>query len=95
MPASAHTARRWTRGFEALKDDRKGQYSLRINQKNRVCFKWASHASVPTGTDALMAAGDAYDVEIVIDYHLPELNPTHHSLVVKIWQDPSCNAVPG
>jgi toxin HigB-1 len=49
--------------------DRKGQYSIRINQKNRVCFKWAPHASVPTGADALQVSGDAYDVEIVIDYH--------------------------
>ena len=56
--------------FEAMRDDRKGQYSIRINnQKNRVCFKWAPHASVPTGADALQVPGDAYDVEIVIDYH--------------------------
>jgi proteic killer suppression protein len=55
--------------FEAMRDDRKGQYSIRINQKNRVCFKWAPHASVPTGADALQVSGDAYDVEIVIDYH--------------------------
>jgi proteic killer suppression protein len=55
--------------FEALGGDRKGQYSIRINQKNRVCFQWAPHASVSAGTDALQAVGDAYDVEIVIDYH--------------------------
>ena len=55
--------------FEALKGSRSGQYSIRINQKNRVCFKWAQHASVPLGTDLLLATGDAYDVEIVIDYH--------------------------
>lgn len=55
--------------FEALVGDRKGQYSVRINQKSRVCFKWAPHASVPAGTGALEASGDAYDVEIVIDYH--------------------------
>ena len=40
--------------LEALKGDRKGQYSIRINDKYRVCFKW-------NGKDAL-------DVEIV-DYH--------------------------
>lgn len=26
--------------FEALKDDRAGQYSIRINKQWRVCFKW-------------------------------------------------------
>jgi len=27
-------------GLEALKDDRKGQHSIRINQQWRVCFVW-------------------------------------------------------
>jgi proteic killer suppression protein len=40
--------------FEALKGDRLGQYSIRINDQWRVCFRWAD--------------GDAVDVEIV-DYH--------------------------
>jgi proteic killer suppression protein len=40
--------------LEALKGDRQGQYSIRINDQWRVCFRWA-------------AAG-AEDVEIV-DYH--------------------------
>jgi proteic killer suppression protein len=40
--------------LEALKGDRKGQYSIRINDQWRVCFKWKT--------------GDAYDVEIA-DYH--------------------------
>jgi len=40
--------------MEALKGDRSGQHSIRINQQWRVCFRWR--------------AGDAYDVEIV-DYH--------------------------
>lgn len=40
--------------LEALKGDRKGQYSIRINDQWRICFKWKT--------------GDAYDVEI-IDYH--------------------------
>ena len=26
--------------FEALKGDRKGQYSIRINRQWRICFKW-------------------------------------------------------
>ncbi|MEM8929689.1 MAG: type II toxin-antitoxin system RelE/ParE family toxin [Acidobacteriota bacterium] len=40
--------------LEALKGDRKGQHSIRINQQWRVCFRWDD--------------GDAFDVEIV-DYH--------------------------
>ena len=40
--------------LEALKGDRKGQYSIRINDQWRVCFVWK--------------AGDAENVEIV-DYH--------------------------
>ncbi len=40
--------------LEALKGDRKGQYSIRINKKWRICFKWQNN--------------HALDVEIV-DYH--------------------------
>jgi len=40
--------------LEALKGNREGQYSIRINKQWRVCFKWQD--------------GDAFDVEIV-DYH--------------------------
>jgi len=40
--------------LEALKGDRKGQYSIRINSQWRICFKWHD--------------GNAHDVEIV-DYH--------------------------
>ena len=40
--------------LEALKGDRKGQYSIRINSPWRICFKWHD--------------GNAHDVEIV-DYH--------------------------
>ena len=40
--------------LEALKGDRKGQHSIRINDQWRICFRWK--------------AGDAYDVEIA-DYH--------------------------
>jgi proteic killer suppression protein len=42
--------------FEALKGDRKGQYSIRINDQWRVCFEW------PDGAPGLT------NVEIV-DYH--------------------------
>ncbi len=40
--------------LEALAHDRAGQWSIRINDQWRVCFRFES--------------GDAYDVEIV-DYH--------------------------
>ncbi len=40
--------------LEALKGEREGQYSIRINDQFRICFVWRN--------------GDAYDVEIV-DYH--------------------------
>ncbi len=40
--------------FEALKGDRKGQYSIRINQQWRICFIWVKD--------------EPHNVEIV-DYH--------------------------
>jgi proteic killer suppression protein len=40
--------------LEKLKGKRLGQYSIRVNDRWRVCFKWKD--------------GDAFDVEIV-DYH--------------------------
>lgn len=40
--------------LEALKGDRRGQYSIRINDQWRICFRWHG--------------GDASDVGIV-DYH--------------------------
>lgn len=40
--------------LEALKGDRLGQHSIRINDQWRVCFRWDD--------------GNAYDVEIT-DYH--------------------------
>lgn len=40
--------------LEALRGDRAGQYSIRINDQYRVCFVWNN--------------GNAYDVAIV-DYH--------------------------
>ena len=40
--------------LEALSGERKGQFSIRINEKYRICFKWKSEG--PT------------DVEI-LDYH--------------------------
>ena len=55
--------------LEALKRDRIGQHSIRVNDQYRICFRWHE--------------GNAYDVEIV-DYHwedlimpkrLPPINP--------------------
>ena len=40
--------------LEALKGDRRGHHSIRINQQWRICFRWQD--------------GAAHDVEIV-DYH--------------------------
>jgi proteic killer suppression protein len=40
--------------LEALKGDRAGQHSIRINDRWRICFSWSD--------------GNAYEVEIV-DYH--------------------------
>ena len=37
--------------LEALKGDRKGEYSIRINKQWRICFRWRD--------------GHAFDVEIV------------------------------
>jgi proteic killer suppression protein len=40
--------------LEALKGDRRGQHSIRVNDQWRICFRWSE--------------GHAYDIEIV-DYH--------------------------
>jgi proteic killer suppression protein len=40
--------------LEALRGDRKGQHSIRINDQYRICFRWQD--------------GEAHEVEIV-DYH--------------------------
>lgn len=40
--------------LEALRGDRQGQFSIRVNDQYRICFKWND--------------GHAYDVEVV-DYH--------------------------
>jgi proteic killer suppression protein len=40
--------------LERLRGDRKGQHSIRVNERWRVCFDWRQ--------------GDAHEVEIV-DYH--------------------------
>lgn len=40
--------------LEKLRGDRRGQFSIRINDQWRICFRWSN--------------GDDYDVEIT-DYH--------------------------
>nr|WP_280113286.1 type II toxin-antitoxin system RelE/ParE family toxin [Salinispira pacifica] len=40
--------------LEALRGDRKGQHSIRVNDQWRICFRWEN--------------GHAYDVEFC-DYH--------------------------
>jgi len=42
--------------FEALKGDRKGQYSIRVNDQWRICFNWPEGALGPTNVE-------------IIDYH--------------------------
>jgi proteic killer suppression protein len=42
--------------FEALKGDRKGQYSVRINDQWRICFEWPSGSSGPINVE-------------IVDYH--------------------------
>jgi toxin HigB-1 len=42
--------------FEALRGDRKGQYSIRINDQWRICFEWADGAPGPSNVE-------------IVDYH--------------------------
>lgn len=42
--------------FEALKGDRKGQYSVRINDQWRICFEWQKGARGPSNVE-------------IVDYH--------------------------
>jgi proteic killer suppression protein len=42
--------------FEALKGDRKGQYSIRINDQWRICFEWPRGSAGPTNVE-------------IVDYH--------------------------
>ena len=41
---------------EALKGDRQGQYSIRINDQWRICFEWPKGASGPINVE-------------IVDYH--------------------------
>ena len=42
--------------FEAFRGDRKGQYSIRINDQWRICFEWGEAAPGPTNVE-------------IVDYH--------------------------
>ena len=42
--------------LEALKGDRKGQYSIRVNDQWRICFEWPKGADGPVNVE-------------VVDYH--------------------------
>ena len=42
--------------LEALKGDRKGQYSIRINEQWRICFEWPGDAPGPSNVE-------------IVDYH--------------------------
>ena len=42
--------------LEALKGDRKGQYSVRINDQWRICFEWLKDAQGPSNVE-------------IVDYH--------------------------
>ena len=42
--------------FEALKGDRKGQYSIRINDQWRICFEWPERSPGPINVE-------------IVDYH--------------------------
>jgi proteic killer suppression protein len=42
--------------FEALAGDRKGQYSIRINDRWRICFEWPSADQGPSNVE-------------IVDYH--------------------------
>jgi proteic killer suppression protein len=42
--------------FEALKGDRKGQYSIRINDQRRICFEWPDRSPGPVNVE-------------IVDYH--------------------------
>lgn len=53
--------------LEALRGDREGQHSIRINDQWRVCFRWVVTVTKNAWGKETAVAG-AYDVEIV-DYH--------------------------
>jgi proteic killer suppression protein len=53
--------------FEAL-GGHDGLYSIRIDRKWRLCFRWALLAEPEEGQDILTVQGEPYDVEITNHY---------------------------
>jgi proteic killer suppression protein len=53
--------------FEALVGE-PGKYSIRIDRKWRLCFRWAPLGEIAEGIDILLAPGEPYDVEISNHY---------------------------
>jgi toxin HigB-1 len=39
--------------FEALRGDRKGQYSIRINDQWRICFDWPDRSPGPSNVETV------------------------------------------
>jgi len=57
--------------LEALKGNRRGQHSIRINDQWRICFTWRTTDAAGGGAEQEADVGGvagAYEVEIV-DYH--------------------------
>ena len=50
--------------FEALAGDRKGQYSIRVNDQWRICFEWPDKSPGPQNVE-------------IVDYHQEETNGNH------------------
>src|SRR4051812_48262597 len=54
--------------FQALRGDRLGEYSIRVNQRWRICFRWAFLSGEDGQIDLLLRPGEPYDVEISDHY---------------------------
>ncbi len=65
--------------LEKLKGDRKGEYSIRVNDQWRVCFVWSD--------------GDAQDVELT-DYHQESRDGCKKTGTSSSWRDTAVG-VPG
>jgi proteic killer suppression protein len=55
--------------LEALRGDRAGQYSIRINQQWRICFEWPESGNGPSNVE-------------IVDYH--EVTPTELSRQISV-----------
>ena len=52
--------------FDALKGDRKGQYSIRINDQWRICFEWPEKSPGPTNVEIVVTAREKHMARIAI-----------------------------